>query len=588
MPFFQNGSQFGIYVYIGESIFLKRKELNNKGDFKCSICSRISTISFFGVIFNPSEQCLKCGYISLIAGMRYGSLEYTGQDCDIPKSTKVSFKCDCGKSKNIVLSTVIRGNSRSCGLCNTINLYDGFSIGQLTYTDPPILTHPKSNKKIHLKCSCGNSITRSVKVFLSGSNSSDCGSCSKIILNPGDPYGNFYYAGTSSIEVYPTSKQKLSVACRCGTISIKAIADLTRGSKSCGVCYEKVLGWYSSNLNSIKSSNNPTQLPNGGPIFISNFFNASSPFNAKCPACGNTYKPRLRDIKQGRSLTCGCSNYNISSYNIEISRFLSSYDVYNEVEYSIDGFKFDICVPSNRLLIEVSGLYWHSFPDSKRKDLHKRNIAIRNGLDLIMIYEDEWIRKQDQFKTIILNRLNQSSCFSVRPSDCCIKKVGYKEADLFLEENHYIGACKAPINYIVLYENKIVACASFKRPTRQSSHEWELARMARHKSYNIHGIWSKILNNFILEYAPTSIVSFSDDRLFTGRVYSKMGFIFSGKIHPDYYWVMDTYRYHKSGLRKKGREKLLDLTESDLRMNEGYRKIWDLGKSRWIWSKRNI
>jgi hypothetical protein len=74
-------------------------------------------------------------------------------------------------------------------------------------------------------------------------------------------------------------------------------------------------------------------------------------------------------------------------------------------------------------------------------------------------------------------------------------------------------------------------------------------------------------------------VSFSDNRLFSGAVYEKIGFKFDGKIRPDYYWCMNQKRFHKSGLRKKHGE---SVTESVLRQSQGYRKIWDLGKSRWV------
>ena len=75
-----------------------------------------------------------------------------------------------------------------------------------------------------------------------------------------------------------------------------------------------------------------------------------------------------------------------------------------------------------------------------------------------------------------------------------------------------------------------------------------------------------------------SIVSFSDNRLFTGKVYEKMGFVFDGNVRPDYYWVKNKKRFHKSKLRISQQS----LTEIQLREKEGYKKIWDLGKKRWI------
>ena len=87
---------------------------------------------------------------------------------------------------------------------------------------------------------------------------------------------------------------------------------------------------------------------------------------------------------------------------------------------------------------------------------------------------------------------------------------------------------------------------------------------------------------FIREHSPLSIVSFSDNRLFSGAVYEKIGFKFDGTIPSDYYWVKGIHRHHKSALRKTKEEKLTGLTETQLREAQGYKKIWDLGKKRWV------
>ncbi len=95
---------------------------------------------------------------------------------------------------------------------------------------------------------------------------------------------------------------------------------------------------------------------------------------------------------------------------------------------------------------------------------------------------------------------------------------------------------------------------------------------------------------FAKEHSPSSIVSFSENRLFNGSVYEKIGFRHDGDIRPDYCWTNGYKRFHKSGLRKKGSEKGSGLTERELREAQGLRKIWDLGKKRWVWrpSRCNI
>jgi hypothetical protein len=139
------------------------------------------------------------------------------------------------------------------------------------------------------------------------------------------------------------------------------------------------------------------------------------------------------------------------------------------------------------------------------------------------------------------------------------------------------------VNYGVFYQDELVACVSFKDPTRQSEYDWELVRMASDSRFRVHGIWSHMMKRFVREYDPKSIVSFSDNRLFNGEVYGKIGFEFDGDVRPDYYWVKRDKRHHKSSLRKTDAEKLTGKTEVELREEQGYRRIWDLGKKRWVW-----
>jgi hypothetical protein len=252
------------------------------------------------------------------------------------------------------------------------------------------------------------------------------------------------------------------------------------------------------------------------------------------------------------------------------------------LEFKVDGLAFDIFVPSKNLLIEFNGLKWHSRPSSRIRDLRKYKVAVSHQYDFVGIYEDEWAQSRSKVQNFLQNRIGQAQAVSIRPSNCKLRVIDRKQADEFLEKFHYIGAAKAKVNYGAFVDGDLVACASFKPPSRQSSHPWELARMAGNSKYRIHGIWSKLLQYFVRDHTPTSIVSFSDNRLFRGDVYSKIGFQFDGEVKSDYYWVKGGRRHHKSKLRKTTSEKLTGKTEVELREAAGYSRIWDVGKKRWV------
>jgi hypothetical protein len=106
--------------------------------------------------------------------------------------------------------------------------------------------------------------------------------------------------------------------------------------------------------------------------------------------------------------------------------------------------------------------------------------------------------------------------------------------------------------------------------------------MARKPNIIIFGLWSYCWKRVSQKFLHSTIISFSDNRLHSGNVYQKMGFVNDRDIPPDYYWYKNGKRHHKSTLRKTDKEKTTGLTETQLRQQQGYRKLYDLGKKRWI------
>lgn len=311
---------------------------------------------------------------------------------------------------------------------------------------------------------------------------------------------------------------------------------------------------------------------------------AGRPFRAKCRLCGGEYFPRWSGIRLGKSLTCGCSVSQVSGGQSEIFEFVKSIDASAELEHKIGNLTYDVWAPSKNLAIEFNGLKWHSRKDSKRRDVEKWKNAAAFGASYLMIFEDEWVLGRQKVESLLRNRLGASRPKSLRPKECEIRKIDREQADEFHERHHYIGRCSAPVSYGALFEGELIACCSFKRPTRQSLHQWELARMSARPDFRVHGVWSKIMRAFAADCSPKSVVSFSDNRLFDGRVYEKIGFRLDGELRSDYYWAKGSRRRHKSSLRKTGEEKKTGKTEAELREAQGYAKIWDLGKKRWVWT----
>lgn len=571
-----------------ENVFPKSKK---KVWWVCD-CGKETLASIGNVLSGFTESCGKCNLIdaSEIAKMKFGKLRVKKpENVLLGSSKKVWWICDCGKETLTSVYDVTSGNTKSCGKCNLI---DASKIASMKFgklrIGKPVDIKPGSNKKVEWVCDCGQQINTSIHSVLAGLTKS-CGKCNLVEASrvAGMKFGRLRIE--KPVDIKPGSAKKTEWTCDCGGTTKAKIIDVVSGKvKSCGRCCDAIHDWYMNNEHRIRSMQcpiSPKDFVPGGMEPLETIKTTGSPFRAICAACKSEYQPRLDSIKQGTSLTCGCSTGRVSFAVKEIINFISSIGFEAVPEHQVGKLKYDVFVPKTNLLIEYNGLRWHSFEKAKNYDMTKYENAVSNGFDFIMIFEDEWMFKNDKMKPFIVNRLGATSAQSVRASSCLVREISSVEANEFYEKHHYIGECRPKISYGIFSQDNLLACMSFSPPTRQSKHQWELVRIASKSEYKIHGALSKMLREFIKHSQPTSIVSFSDNRLFSGKSYEKIGFRLDGYVKPDYYWVKGQRRFHKSALRKTLKEKLTGLTETELREAQGYRKIWDLGKKRWVYTR---
>ena len=457
--------------------------------------------------------------------------------------------------------------------------------GSLRMINPTEIS-PGSSKQTEWSCDCGRQVTARTRSVISGLRKT-CGRCNEITSTEMEnrKFGRLKLKIPKDIK--SGSAQKVLWICDCGNDTVASIAHVVSGhTSSCGDCRSNMRREFELIKNRVRNLKTPIE----GSEITANFLKpletitkVSIPFAAQCFMCGSTYYPRWDMIRNGKSLTCGCTTNRISSGHQEIMSFLTEIGIEFEKEFKIEAFSYDITVQSRKLLIEYNSLLWHSRPGSKERDLEKHSVAISNGWRLLSLFEDEWTEPKAREKTKNLLRSAVGKCTStkVRASSVHVQIITSDLASEFLDKFHYIGSGRARLHYGAYLDEKLIAVASFSVPTRQSKHPWELTRMAGDSEFRVHGVWSKILKKFVNDESPSSIVSFSDNRLFDGGVYQTIGFKLDGAVRPDYWWTKGKKRFHKSGLRKKPGE---IGTETELRMYQGYRKVWDLGKKRWVWS----
>lgn len=509
--------------------------------------------------------------------------------------SKIECVCECGNIISNIPNRLTGGTSTTCGKCNLIKKED---IPKYK-SKLSILNFNKLAEELFytsiLKCKCSCGGLRSVGVgYYLKSTILSCGKCNLRSKKwwVGRKYGHLTVVGCPNTGVYKGSDVKLKCKCDCGNIVSVEARSLFRNTeyRSCGKCIKNYRSWWDTN-NLTKSSDlsllnlelffsgfSITPLEDGKWSTITKF---------RCNLCNRIFKARLFDIVIGKQVSCGCiQKYSrISKMNVEVLNFVKELGFKAKLEHSMGrGFKIDVLVrlnKSDRLAIELNGLFWHG-DGTKENELKKYKLCKSSKYKFLMFFEDEWLYKQDICKNIIKNYLGINKYKPIRPKKCKIKLIPYKLSCNFYNKFHVQGGCKSKYHIGIFYKKQLICCMSIRKPSRLNSGDWEISRMCSDFEYKVHGIWSYILSKkHFKKLFKGKLVTFSDNRLFNGNVYEKMGMSFIKNIRRDYFWVKGYDRSHKSKLRKTKKEKLGNKTEVKLREDQGFHRIWDLGKIKW-------
>ena len=243
-----------------------------------------------------------------------------------------------------------------------------------------------------------------------------------------------------------------------------------------------------------------------------------------------------------------------------------------------DKLEIDIYLPELGLGFEFNGLYWHS-EKYKEKSYHldKTNHFKERDIRIIHIWEDDWIFKQNIVKSQILNLFGKSNKIFARK--CFLKEVDTKSTRKFLDDNHIQGFVSSIKKIGLYYNNELVSIMTFDHNEGRKKMEdggWNLSRFCNKIGYNIVGGSSKLLSHFIKEYNPSRIVSYADKDWSIGNLYYKLGFENIGGNGPDYKYIVDGKRVHKSRFKKSKLN--TTLTESREMLKRDILKIYDCGK----------
>lgn len=215
---------------------------------------------------------------------------------------------------------------------------------------------------------------------------------------------------------------------------------------------------------------------------------------------------------------------------------------------------------------------------------------------MIHIFEDEWFEKQQIIKSIIIQKTQKSLCETIYARKCKIQYVDNITSSRFLEENHLQGPCKAKYNIGLFFNNQLVQLMTIGKPRYEKiqNNQWEIYRLCTKTFTNVIGGTQRLFAFFIKQFNPDTVISYSDNRYFTGKTYEYLGFKFVQYTQPNYFYVDSkqdcTKRLNRLNFQKHKLKNILktfdeNLTESENMHLNGYGKIWDCGTTKWKWSK---
>lgn len=303
-----------------------------------------------------------------------------------------------------------------------------------------------------------------------------------------------------------------------------------------------------------------------------------------------------------------------SSVQKEISSYILSFLDKNKIKLNDKNIlkeinkELDLLIEDHNVAFEINGLYWHCDIRGKKPRIYhinKTEIAEKNNIQLIHIFEDEIINKSKIIKTKIDYLLNNTKNYNfVGARKCKIEKVSQNNYNKFYEENHLQGkVIGANFSYGLFYNHELIACITFGQQrislgNKKQLNEYELFRFCTKSGFIVPGAASKLFSYFVKNHNPNKIISYADRRWTStvnkNTVYQNLGFKEINKSEPNYYYLLKEDNYRKRQNRFKFRKselsKLLsvydpNISEWENMKNNGHDRIWDCGTIKYEWTK---
>lgn len=311
----------------------------------------------------------------------------------------------------------------------------------------------------------------------------------------------------------------------------------------------------------------------------------------RCRTCGNEflheyYSPMYRFCRKcWPRIDSGTSKEEVEVCNY-IKSLTNERIVFKEKlnrQFMHNSKEIDILIPSLKIGIEFDGLYWHSKNCEKDHNFHlkKTELCEKQGVQLVHVFEDEWLFKQKIVKARLKHLISKNQC-KIFARKCIVREISSNIKDKFLEKYHIQGTSVSKINLGLYYKDYLVAVMTFSKSRFNKKYEYELSRYATIFNFTVVGGASKLLRYFERNWKPKSLLSYADRRWSKGNMYYKLGFTLDHISKPAYFYIKNQIRHSRIEFQKYKLKNLFEnfdpkLSEVQNMANNGFSRIFDCG-----------
>ncbi len=316
------------------------------------------------------------------------------------------------------------------------------------------------------------------------------------------------------------------------------------------------------------------------PLFDKEYYVNNEEFKFKCDRCDNEF---ITDKTNPQHIYCNCF---ISKGEVEIREYIESlgieYETNKRWKFS-DGksLEIDVFLPEYNIGLEYDGLYWHNelHKDSDYHVTKTDKFKDEFDIDILHIFENDWLNKPDIIKSIINNKIGNNTRIYARKTELImLDNKTYKD---FMDDNHIQGSVNAAHKIGLIYNGELVSAISIGK-SRFKKNEMELLRYCNKLNTSIIGGFSKLLKFYLNNSDSDILNTYCDRKYFNASGYKAVGFEEVNITKPGYYYQKGNILYNRLNFQKHKLKSKLESydpnkSEHENMLINGYFRIYDCG-----------